>query len=430
MRNYTYTEAKQYILEIPRFAKKHTMEETKRLLKLVVGDKPPGKIIHVAGTNGKGSVCAYLRSILLESGRQVGLFTSPHLETMRERICMGNEMISEEEFTAAFERVMEVVEEENHPSFFEFLFLMAMVYFQEKNPEYIILETGLGGRLDATNAIDNPVLCVITEIGYDHMEYLGDTIREIAAEKAGIIKAGVPVVFFDRRRESTEILTQYAKKGRSPLVFIGNSNILDVNINNKSIDFSLDTGYYKYVNLSLETNAQYQVENAALAVCAAERLKDVKITPRTIRRGLGAMRWPGRMEEVLPGIYLDGAHNEDGMEAFLQTASHDGCTGKRFLLFGVVADKRYEAMAAQIAESGLFTRAALTLLETDRSASIDRLKAAWQQYKEISCSFHENAGEAYRELLSCKEGKDVIYVAGSLYLTGQMRSLLKKSDND
>ena len=162
----TYQEAEQYISDIPKFAGKHTLEDTQRLLALLTGNTIKSKIIHVAGTHGKGSVCAYLRSVLMESGASVGMFISPHLETTRERISIGNDMIPEEEFVRIFEQVRRVVREDdrqcilngqepgsNHPSYFEFLFMMAMTYFKEKAPEYIILETGLGGRLDATNSV-------------------------------------------------------------------------------------------------------------------------------------------------------------------------------------------------------------------------------------------------------------------------------------
>lgn len=429
----TYAEAEEYISDIPKFAGKNTVQDTGKMLRLLAGGMGDAKIIHVAGTNGKGSVCAYLRAILMEAGESVGMFTSPHLESMRERICIGNEMISEEDFISVFERVKEQAvhaEEENlnHPSYFEFLFLMAMVYFEEKNPDYIILETGLGGRLDATNCV-TPDLCVITEIGYDHMQYLGNTIGEIAAEKAGIIKPGVPVVFVDKRPESTKVLEEYAKKAKSPAVKLGKDNILNVNINNKSIDFSLHTGYYNYVSLFLNTTALYQVENAALAVAAAEELKDERITADVIKRGLGAACWPGRMEEALPGVYLDGAHNEDGIEAFLSTVMRDGCKGKRRLLFGVVSDKQYEGMIGKIAEASLFEEAFVTLLETERSASIDRLKNIWKQY-EITCSFFEDAGKAYEQLKTKQKDGDVIYIVGSLYLIGQMKSLIRRMQDD
>ena len=426
----TYEEIEQYILDIPKFAGKNTLEDTAELLKMLTGDRIKSKIIHVAGTNGKGSVCAYLRSALMESGYSVGMFTSPHLETMRERICIGNDMISKKEFVNIFKKVQEVIGERNHPSFFEFLFLMAMTWFEEEKPEYIILETGLGGRLDATNCIERPKLCVITEIGYDHMQYLGNSLAEIAAEKAGIIKRGVPVVFVDKRKESTEVLAEYAKKAQSPAIMIGKDNILHVNINNKSIDFSLHTGYYNYVSLLLPTTALYQTENAALAVAALEALKDVKVTETTIRRGLQHACWPGRMEEALPGIYLDGAHNEDGIEAFLNTVKKDDCKGRRFLLFGVVRDKRYDVMSQRIAESGLFSETAITFLETDRSASINELKTVWGQYAGAKCSFYECAKEAYGHLTALKKSEDVIYIAGSMYLIGQMKSLMRRKQDD
>lgn len=428
----TYKEAEEYILNIPKFAGKNTIADTKKMLELLTGSMD-SKIIHVAGTNGKGSVCAYLRAILMESGRSVGMFTSPHLETVRERICLGREIISEKEFTEVFEKVKEkaVHAKEmglHHPSFFEFLFLMAMIYFKEKNPDYIILETGLGGRLDATNCVI-PKICVITQIGYDHMQYLGNTIEEIAAEKAGIMKPGVPVVFVDKRRQSTEVLAKYAKKVKSPVVIIGKDNILNVNINNKNIDFSLRTGYYNYVSLFLSTKALYQVENASLAVAAAEMLRDGNITPKAIEKGLKKAFWPGRMEEILPGVYLDGAHNEDGIAAFLSTVKEDNCEGKRLLLFGVASDKQYETMIMELAGAGLFAEAAVTELITDRSASIDRLEHIWKQY-EVPCTFYETAQEAYFYLQNRKEKKDLIYIVGSLYLIGQMKSLMRRIQND
>ena len=432
----TYEETEHYILDIPKFAGKHTLKDTGRLLRKLTEEVTESKIIHVAGTNGKGSVCAYLRSILLSSDRRVGMFISPHLETMRERICLDNEMISKQDFVRIFEQVLSAVKEDmeqggSHPSFFEYLFLMAMSYYQEKKPDYIILETGLGGRLDATNSIANPTVCVITEIGYDHMQYLGSTLQEIAGEKAGIIKQGVPVVFVEKRPETTDIIKKYAVKMGSRQVIVGKDNILNKNIRNKSIDFSLHTGYYNYDSLLLETCALYQIENASLAVATAEllRLQDAGITEQAIRRGLQMTCWPGRMEEILPGVYLDGAHNADGVEALLSTARQDCCQGRRLLLFGVVSDKQYEHMISQIARSGLFAETAVTALESDRSVSIDELERIWRQY-ETDCSFHINAQEAYASILGKKKEKDVVYIAGSLYLIGQIKALMRRMPDD
>ena len=438
----TYQQIEQYILETPKFAEKHTLEDTRRLFCRAVGSELSSKVIHIAGTNGKGSVCAYLRSILMKSGCSVGVFTSPHLETMRERICLGEEIISEEDFIVTFYKVLrswedmtkDMNEEEkrrSHPSFFELLFLMAMVYFEEKKPEYIILETGLGGRLDATNIVNRPVVSVITEIGFDHMQYLGNTIEEIAIEKAGIIKPGVPVVFVDKRRKVTDILTQYAEKAKSQVYSIKKDSILDVNIHNKTIDFSFHSGYYIYDSLFLNTSALYQTENSSLAITAAEVLSksDSRIGPESIRNGLRAAYWPGRMEEVLPGVFLDGAHNEDGIEAFLKTVCADSCKGQRFLLFGVVADKQYEGMIKQIVKSEAFSQVAVTTLESDRSVSVDRLREIWEQYN-IHCSFHQNAEEAYHHLAKIVKEEDVIYIAGSLYLIGQMKTLMRRISDD
>ncbi|MDE7334548.1 MAG: bifunctional folylpolyglutamate synthase/dihydrofolate synthase [Lachnospiraceae bacterium] len=431
----TYTEAENYIMGIPKFVPGRTLKDTERLLRQITGDSIKSRVIHIAGTNGKGSVCAYLRSIIMESGGTVGMFISPHLETMRERICIGREWIAEEEFAMVFDRVMQAAVKErkqgySFPSFPEFLFLMAMCFFGRKNPDYIILETGMGGRLDATNCIANPRVCVITEIGYDHMQYLGNTIEKIAAEKAGIIKQGVPVVFVDKRPESTAVLAEYAKKAKSPVIILKKDDILDVNINNKTIDFSLHTGYYNYVSLFLDTPALYQTENASLAVAAAQALMDEKITPDAVRKGLWAERWPGRMEEVLPGVYLDGAHNEDGVEALLDTVRNDGCRGRRFLLFGAAADKRYDKMIQKTAEAGLFEKTAVTVIKSDRSASIDELKVIWEKYKAIAYSFYNDAGEALGALLADKGRDDIIYIAGSLYLVGQIKSLIRRSQND
>lgn len=431
----SYEQAEAYILDIPKFAGKHTLQDTGRLLRKLIGDRLPGKVIHVAGTNGKGSVCSYLRSILMASGCSVGMFTSPHLEVMRERIALGCEMISEEDFIAAFESVKKEAElemPENHPSFFEFLFLMAMVYFKKKAPEYIILETGLGGRLDATNCIQKPELCVITEIGFDHMQYLGNTLEAIAREKAGIMKPEAEVVFFDKRPSVTEVLEKFAKKAGSRTIKIGKDSILNVNIHHKSIDFSVHTGYYKYDSLVLDTLAAYQVENASLAVAAAEVLRqnDERIGEKGIREGLAAAKWPGRMEEVLPGIYLDGAHNVDGIEAFLRTVRQIPVKGRRLLLFGVVSDKQYETMIKMVAEADIFDQAAVTVLESDRSASLDKLKVIWRQYEQLPCTFFENAKEAYDYLRSIKGEEDIVCIAGSLYLIGQIKTLMRRTPDD
>ena len=198
----TYREAEEYILSIPKFTKKNKPEHTKLFLEYLGNPQEKLKVIHVAGTNGKGSVCVYLDAMLRSEEKTVGLFTSPHLVKLNERIVINGKEISDQKFMEVFEKVMEqvgVMEKEGlpHPTFFEFLFGMAMTAFVMEQVEYAVLETGLGGRLDATNSVEHPVCTVITSIGMDHMAILGDTLEKIAAEKAGILKPGVPLLYAD-----------------------------------------------------------------------------------------------------------------------------------------------------------------------------------------------------------------------------------------
>lgn len=192
----TYESAVSYCLAVPRFTKKNNPESTKEFFEFLGRPAEDRKIIHIAGTNGKGSVSAFLQSICIEAGKKVGMFTSPHLCDIRERIRINGEMVTQEAFLEAFIQVRNGLvrywdafpdKREYHPTYFELLFFIGMVCFAKENTEFLLLETGLGGRLDATNIIENPALCVITKVGYDHMEYLGDTLEKIAAEKAGII---------------------------------------------------------------------------------------------------------------------------------------------------------------------------------------------------------------------------------------------------
>ena len=433
----TYEEACEYILDIPKFAGKHTLADTKELLGRLTGSRIESKIIHVAGTNGKGSVCAYLQSILRTAGFHVGMFISPHLETMRERILYDGEMIPQESFVKAFDLVREESDrqKEKHPSFFEFLFLMGMCYLKEKEPDYIILETGLGGRLDATNCIAKPKLCVITEIGFDHMQYLGNTLVEIAGEKAGIIKPGTPVIYLDKREETSRVIEQTAAMLETTAIAVKKSQIGRPVMRKKSIDFSFSNGYYRYDNLILRTTAAYQTENASVALVAARSLKEERIDDEAVRKGLYDAFWPGRMEEILPRVFLDGAHNEDGIEAFLTSVSaanteREKAAGKRLLLFGVVADKQYDKMIGRVAASQLFSHIAVTVLASDRSASIDKLKVAWAQYKTADCSFHESAEEAFHYIQSIQKEADTSYIAGSLYLVGQIKTLVRRTPDD
>ena len=216
----TYEEAESYINDTPKFTKKNTLENTRMVLEAMGHPERKMKLIHVAGSNGKGSVCAYLSSILKAAGKEVGLFTSPHLVKINERFKINEEDVSDELFLEAFEGVMDLVrqllkekpEEFAHPTFFELLFLMGIYIFDKAHMEYVVLETGLGGRFDATNVIEKPLVSVITSISLEHTEYLGDTYAKIAGEKAGIIKEGCPVVYDGTRKDVEEAILKKASE--------------------------------------------------------------------------------------------------------------------------------------------------------------------------------------------------------------------------
>ncbi|OYP22036.1 tetrahydrofolate synthase, partial [Lachnotalea glycerini] len=214
-----YEEAVEYILNIPKFTKKNPMDNIKTLMKKLGNPEESMKVIHVAGTNGKGSVCAFLASILRQAGKTNAMFTSPHLIEINERFEINGKKVTNEVFTETFHIVIngvnQMIEEGySHPTFFEFLFAMAMVIFKRAKVEYAILETGMGGRLDATNVIDKPVMTIITTIALDHMQILGDTIEEIAKEKAGIIKSNVVVVFDGTNEAASRVIEEIASKKR------------------------------------------------------------------------------------------------------------------------------------------------------------------------------------------------------------------------
>ena len=434
----TYGEAEEYINSIPRFTGKNSIEDTRAFLEHLDNPIQNCKVIHIAGTNGKGSVCAYLCSVFSEAKISAGMFTSPHLVTMRERMAVDGRIATEEEFLEAFTIVMDKLSDlpselagaSYHPSFFEFLFFMAAVFFQRAGVEYIVLETGLGGRLDATNAVRDKVLCIITSIGYDHMEYLGDTLPEIAAEKAGIMRKNIPVIYPVRQTEVADKIEECAEQAGAITVPVPSEAIKEIKIQHKTIDFSLHLNYYDYIGFTVSTSAIYQVENAALAIKALERLGDGRITIPMIQAGIRRMTWEGRMEEILPSVYLDGAHNVDGICAFLNTVRMQPCGGKRKLLFSVVQDKQYQAVIRELALSGLFDEIGVAPLGSERALPLYELEESFRQYTGIIYRTYDSTGAAFEELALGRDDEDRVYIVGSLYLVGEIKALLRRPRHD
>ncbi len=432
----TYQEAEKYILDVPKFTKKNGLDNTRELIKELGNPEKNLKIIHVAGTNGKGSVCAFTSSMLIEAGKRTGLFTSPHLVRITERFQINGIEMSQQEFLESFEQVKEATERIImrgfcHPTFFEFLFAMALVYFQKNQVEYAVVETGLGGRLDSTNVIESPVMTAITSISLDHTEYLGETITEIAAEKAGIIKKDTPLVLGINQEKVVEVIEKKAQEKMTEIYKISEKDYKICEKTNKHIDFLLNVKYYGYVRVSLPYSAIYQVENAAVAIRMIENLlnKD-EYTPEIINRGLNKRVWQGRMEQAIEDIYFDGAHNEDGIRAFLQTAAELTKSRECVLLFGAVKEKNYEEMIKEIATTLNAEVTVVTTLDTPRSMEAEQLRETFERYTKkqvISC---ENTETAWKKALELKNKERVLFCVGSLYLVGELKAITGELSND
>jgi len=433
----SYEEAVSYCMDIPRFTGKNSMAATKAFYKALGMPAHDKKIIHVAGTNGKGSVCAFLYSILRQMGKKTGMFTSPHLTDIRERIQMNGCLVDKEKFYCGFSRVYTVWQEfvtqaayENyHPSFFEMLFFVGMCVFEKEDVEYLILETGLGGRLDTTNIIEHPILSIITKIGYDHTEYLGDTLVEIAKEKAGIIKKNTPILYWKNQDEISEVFEEKAKESESLCISVSKADGNLIRNHHKQVDFSYKSRYYEYVEVKIDSSAVYQIENATLALRAIETIfSPHEISIEILQQGIYHMNWKGRMEEVLPGVYFDGAHNEDGIAALLETVKQDGCKGRRYLLFSVVEDKRYKEMTEAICESGVFNEIITVQMDNKRGLDSASLKNLFKNYPHVSAASTAEAG--LLQLLDERKQNDYIYVTGSLYLIGQLKQFVEENVYD
>lgn len=429
---FTYEEAAAYIEEIPKFTKKHTLEHTKTFLKRLGNPAADRKIVHVAGTNGKGSVCAYLQAILMAEGKRTGFFTSPHLVSVNERIRVDNIQIDNETFLKVFRKVLKIVRQMvedgiEHPSYFEFLFGMGMTAFAETDVEYIILETGLGGRLDATNAIDNPALAIITSISLDHTAILGDTIEKIAGEKAGIIKPGVPVFFDGSSKKAAEVIKAKASElGVSCREVTKNAYEIQ-EVHRKYIAFSRRSAYDKDVIFQVPMCGCYQAMNAELALEASEYLlAGEEIHMDRWKEALAELHWEGRMERVGEHITVDGAHNPGAMEAFVESvkALDESERGEMVLLFSAVSDKKYDQMIEYLCENLDVKAYVVTQIEDERGVPAEELADVFRRYTDRPVYCKERLEDAVRTAMNERGETGEIYCLGSLYLVGMMKKLL------
>lgn len=392
---------KEYIESIPMWAKKkNSLSKVKENIETLEVKLP--KIVHVAGTNGKGSVCAYLSNILIDAGMKVGTFISPHLIEVNERILLDMKPISDKELEDISKYVREKLEGALTPhTYFEYLFYIAAVCFSRSNLDIVILETGMGGRLDVTNIFDK-TLGIITSIGMDHMMYLGNTVKEIAFEKAGIIKNNSVIIFDDGDEESNEVIKEVAKIRNAGLIALSS-------INYESFDFT-------YVN--------YKKKAAALAILAARVILnksdiDIKSIKSTV--------WHGRMEEIGRDIIIDGAHNVPAIKEFVDNALIVSKNRNKEikLLISIVKDKEIEEMFDIITAGLDVKKYYLTSIDSYRSNDIKKLYNSLnilleknKKVAEIAC--YNSVEEALSEAEFEKRDDEILFCVGSLYLIGEI----------
>jgi dihydrofolate synthase/folylpolyglutamate synthase len=401
----TYPEAVQWLQGLTRFGLRPGLETTRALAARAGHPHHRLRFIHVAGTNGKGSVCALLESLYRAAGWRVGLYTSPHLVSFRERIQVNRQWIPEAAVTRLTAELRAGCDAPPaiapFPSFFEFTTVMALRYFVEERCDLVVWETGLGGRLDATNIV-TPLASVITNISFDHMQWLGDTLEKIAAEKAGIIKPGVPVLKADDPPEVLAVFARVARENGAPLRLVT----------------AADTRRPPLDRIELPLPGEHQRRNAALALATVETLQpQLPVPPEALERGLREVHWPGRLQLIRrPGqdILLDGAHNP-AAAATLRQALAGLWPGRRpALVLGVLADKDWPAIVRELAP--LAGRIYAVPVHSPRAAAVTDLAAACRA-AQPAAEVIECASAA--QALECAAAEPFLVVTGSLYLVGE-----------
>jgi dihydrofolate synthase/folylpolyglutamate synthase len=402
----TYAEAIQFLYGLQIFGAIFGLETPRKLAALAGDPQNRLRFIHVAGTNGKGSTCAMLESIYRAAGLRVGLFTSPHLVSFRERIQINRKLISENDVARLVSEIQESLKTfpaGAHPTFFEVVTLLALKFFAEQKCDLVIWETGLGGRLDATNIV-TPLASVITNIAFDHEQWLGDTLEKIAAEKAGIIKPGIPVVTSVKNPEALAVIEKIARKKNAPLTKIKKSEVRS--------------------QKSEALLGEHQKINAALAAATVRVLqKEISVTEKQIKIGLQNINWPGRLQLVEnpagQKFLLDGAHNVAGAKALHKALEKNFPAKKRTLILGILQDKNWPEICetlSPLAENIFFVPVA-----SQRTACPNELAEVCRAKNPGAEVFAE---ASLAEAMKKTGDEKFVVITGSLYLIGEALELL------
>ncbi|NLJ66155.1 MAG: bifunctional folylpolyglutamate synthase/dihydrofolate synthase [Clostridiales bacterium] len=426
-----YNEALDYIHGTYKFGSKLGLENIKDLLARLGNPQKQYKIIHVGGTNGKGSVTSMITNILHEAGYKVGMYISPYLENFTERIQVDLREIPREDLAKTTQQVKEKVEEmvasgRNHPTEFEIVTAIGFLYFARQEIDVAVVEVGLGGRFDATNVVDKPLLSVITSIGFDHMDILGSTLAEIAFEKAGIIKQGRPVVSYPQLGEASGVIRDAASERNSPYYEVDGHqvDVKESSLSENVFDFRYGDEIYK--DLRLKLVGEHQLLNAATALTAIEVVKELgmSVPKEAVVEGLLRTRWPGRLEKIQdnPTILIDGAHNAAGADALAHTINtyfaHDDLT----LILGVLEDKEVDAIINRLCP--LAHTIITTRPDSPRAMDPAELSEKVLVYND-NVTVEPDIFKAVHKGIDIAGKQGVILICGSLYLVGAARKYIK-----
>lgn len=383
------------------------------------------KFVHVAGTNGKGSTAAMLEAILREAGYRTGLYTSPHLLRFNERMRVNGEEITDAELIELCEELVPYVEAaEEKPTEFELVTALAFLYFKKQGCDIVVLEVGLGGRLDATNTISTCELAVITNIDFDHTDVLGDTLTKIAREKAGIIKEGTPVLLSDQTEEAKRAVAAVCEAKQAPLTVTDTASLLPLDSGLSGQSFH----YRARKNLHLRLLGAYQLRNAATALDAADilRQKGWNITEKAVYEGLENAKWPGRFEVLshAPAVVVDGAHNPDGVRSLVESLNLYFTGRKMTIVTGVMADKDYKKIISELAP---YAKRFITVApDYYRALPSARYKEVIQSVFDGEVIDCETINNGLSTALELSNENDAILVCGSLYMVGEVREFFGK----
>lgn len=407
-----YTDALNYIHSTPKFQRVLGNDLLKKLLSVLNNPEKKLKFIHIAGTNGKGSTAVMTASVLQKAGYKTGLFTSPFIERFNERIQINNIPIPDDTLAQLTETVMHTIDKYNTPvSEFALITAIAFLYFASEQCDIVILETGLGGRLDATNVIENPLLCVITSISLDHTRYLGDTIELIASEKFGIIKENVPVILYPIQKNSVfDIARHFCTNHHSQLL------IPDIPSGTN------DNMIYKNEAYTLSLKGSYQINNAAVVIEIINFLKllNFKISPSDLKYGLSHTKWIARFEFLSPSLIIDGSHNPDGVKNL--KADLLALNKSVTLIIAMMDDKEYSECVRLFSE--ITSNVIITQIDIPRCCRAEALAAEFEKHgiAPVICKTLTDA------IALAEAEKNITCICGSLYLAGEARRLLSSTN--